>query len=682
MNQAGLWIRRLPIAFFAIFGGTALILCNPGYFWDDWVWIFQNPAQMIRVGKELGIWWGGYATNFINSLPSPSLAMRAVTLVTWVVSAAAFVYVLRRKKKLLAPEAFTLFLIYCATHVALIRFLTSVAFYNVYIAAFWVGAALFVANTSRRKAIIFSIPFFFFSFYLNSLLLLYALLFAFLFVEDLRAQGSFGPLPKMPSIATAIPVMRETVRRSLPPVLAFARRNALLIALPVIFLITKRLTTTRSPLYDSYNDISQHEVLSAIVTSFTLILPVLHDFFSYAVSHTPAPLIAGGVFIAFVLLQLLPRTQERATLRFTAMQALLGLVLFAAAAYPYIVVGKVPDLTSFYESRHIMPAIAGLDLVIIAIINGIDLLFSRWRLWRRFGRDLLVAYVLGSSVGAAFNTGTELWRDWFRQIAIMDFVRAHQSELKDVRTFVFDDKSSGTRIGDRTIWNYEYTGSLITVYGTRDRFGVSLDEYTGWPARVPLLINPYLRQRFNLPDLDFRKPHAIITVRSGVVPYKTLFVLSIVDKYLRGEEWHSDADRFTTIDMAYEQIEAEDRVAEMYAMAAQLARYKLDHGVYPAAFPAAPNGTPYLQLQGAKITPGAVHGDIPGLFPDYMARPAAMAPNPSEGAPEYLYISDGQDYKLVFANPPDLSYAKQSHPALIDKQRAGYGVWTYGAQNW
>ncbi|MFM0152676.1 hypothetical protein PQR05_19045 [Paraburkholderia sediminicola] len=640
---------------------------------------------MIRIGKELGIWWGGYATNFINSLASPSLAMRGVAFIAWAASAAAFAYVLRSRKRVLGPEAFQLFLIYCATHVSLVRFLTSVAFYNVYIAAFWIGAAVFVANSRRHKAIIFSIPFFFFSFYLNSLLLLYALLFACLLYEDLRGQVAFAPLPKVADVARTprviVPALRDIARRGLPHLLAFARQNALFIALPFVFLLTKRLTTIKSPLYDSYNEIVHHEVMSAMVTSFTLVVPVLRDFFSYAVSHTPGPLVAGGVAISFVLLQLLPRTHERPTLRFITIQVVLGLLLFAAATYPYIVVGKVPDLTSFYESRHIMPAVAGLDLLIIAIINCADLAFGGWRVWRWFGRNLLVAYVVGASVGSAFNTGSELWRDWFRQTAIMDFARDHQAELKDVRTFVIDDKSFDTRIGDRMVWNYEYTGNLITVYGTRDRFGVGVTEYTDWSPAVPLLINTFLRQRYNIANLDFRQPHAIITLHNGLVPFKTLHVLEVVNMYLHGENWRREADRFTTIDMAYEQIEAEDRVAEMYVIAEQLARYKLEHGAYPAAVPPAANGTPYHQILSNKPVPAEVHGDIPGLFPDYMARPATMQPHP-QGTPEYVYISDGQDYKLIYANPPDYAYTKQSHPALIDRQRQAYGVWTLGARAW
>ncbi|ODP31257.1 hypothetical protein [Pandoraea sp. ISTKB] len=682
MNQATLWIRRLPIALFAILGGTALILCNPGYFWDDWVWIFKDSTETIRIGKELGIWWGGYVTSFINALSSPSLAMRGIALVGWVISGAAFAYVLYRRKRLSGAEAFELFLLYCAAHVALIRFLTSVAFYNVYIASFWIGAAVFVANTDRRRAILFSIPFFFFSFYLNSLLLLYGLLFAFLLYEDRRgwlvAPGEQVVADDAWTLRWAKHRLIGFINRYRPHLLAFMLRHVLLIALPFIFMMVKRITRVQSPLYDSYNEIVRSDLLGAIAKSFTLIVPVMRDYFA---SHTPAPLIIGGTVIAFALLQLLPRLQERRSLKFIVVQFVLGMLFFAAATYPYIVVGKTPDLKSFYESRHILPAVAALVLLILSLINLIDLTFSKWRMWRFFGRNLLVAYVVGASLGAGVNVGSQLWRDFFRQTAIMDFVKAHESELKDTRTFVFYDQSAGTRIGNRMIWNYEYTGYLITVYGTRDRFGVSAAEYAGWGPGVPLLWNSYLRQRFNIADYDFKKQHAIITVNNGFARTRTVDVLDVVMKYLRGDNWRYGAEQFTTISLSYERIQAEDRIREMYEIAKQLAHYKQEHGAYPAQVPPATNGTPYQQVMGEKIMPALVHGDIPGLFPQYMARPAAMQPG-SPGAPEYLYLSDGEDYKLIYANPPDYAYAKQAHPALIDQERGAYGIWTSGARLW
>jgi len=134
--------------------------------------------------------------------------------------------------------------------------------------------------------------------------------------------------------------------------------------------------------------------------------------------------------------------------------------------------------------------------------------------------------------------------------------------------------------------------------------------------------------------------------------------------------------------MAFERVQAEERVAEIFDIVKALDAYKLDHGQYPSTAQAPQNGIPFHTLSPSKnIAPPIARGDIPGLFPRYMTRSASMAPHPS-GDPTYLYISDGLDFKLVYADPPDFAYAKQAHPALIDPVRAAYGTWTSGAKNW
>jgi hypothetical protein len=678
------WVRRAPVAFFAIFGGTALTVCNPGYFWDDWVWRFQPPDQSLRIGKELGIFWGGYLTNAINALAHPSLAMRATALVAWVIAGAAVACVLYRQRMVSRDDAFQLFLIYAATHVASIRFLTSVAMYNVYIASFWIGCAFLLASSNGRRGQRLSLPFFFFSFYLNSLIVLFLALLVLLAVRhaSVRADAAenFPRWHDLPSRFRELPAgLRTTLREARAPLRRFAAQNAALIALPFIFELVKRLTSVKSTLYGDYNNIEWHILFSSAVDSFAAIRPVLRDYFAISSRGVPPLMLVASSLICSLLLRIAPRRQCRTTLRTALVQAGLGWVLFAAACNPYLIVGKAPVLTSFYESRNILPSIAGLALVLISFANILDLVFAKIAVLRVIGRDLLLGYVLGASVGSGIVTGLDLWRDWTRQSAIMWFIRAHREPLKAVRTFVFDDAAH--RIADRKLWNYEYTGNLVAVYHSRERLGVAVDEYNSWPPRVQLIANDTLRKRFNLGDYQFDKPHAIITVRNGVIPLNNLRMLSVVYSYLRGEPWKQQLAQYMDISIAYEDVQADTRVAEIFDIAKALAAYKRDHGQYPATSAALENGVPTHVLSPTeRIGPPIVRGDIPGLFPDYMARITSMVPH-AIGEPTYFYMSDGLDFKLVYADPPDLAYAKQAHPALIDPMRPA-GTWTLGAKNW
>lgn len=682
------WVRCVPIVLVAVFGGTALILCNPGYFWDDWMWISQRPEESIRIGKELGVFWGGYLTNAINALPQPALTMRGLALLAWVMASAALAYLLYRQRKLSRHHAFEVFLLCAATHLAPVRFLTSVAMYNVYIACFWIGCALLLIPGKPSRARLWSVPFFFFSFYLNSQIALYLCLLALLAGRDLLGHISWPAsaphwrelirrpreLPRLAApLSATLPQVRARLRR-------FALENVSLIALPFAFAILKRLTAVRSNLYGDYNHIDHRLLLSAILKSFVSIRPILRDFFAIASRGVQPLVLLICTLLCFLLLRLAPRAGQRASLRTALMQLALGWAIFAAAAYPYILVGKNPDLTSFYDSRNVHPAIPGLTLVLLALTNVLDRGFARVIVLRRIGRELLLGYVLGVCVSSSFTSGLDLWRDWMRQTAIMTFIRTHELQLKTVRTFVFDD--SAYRIGDRILWNYEYSGNLHAVYGTRERFGISVDEYDKWPPKVQLLIDPLFRRRFNLDDYRIDRPHAILTVRKGLIPLNTPRVLSTVRAYLCGKAWADDLPKYVSVRMAYEFIQADQRVAEIFEIANALNAYRRDHGYYPPTSAPPQGPVPTHELAPTeRIGPPIVNGDIPGLFPKYLPRINAMKFH-GDGSPTYLYASDGLDFKLVYANPPDLAYAKQAHPALIDPMRDAYGTWTLGAMHW
>jgi hypothetical protein len=464
------------------------------------------------------------------------------------------------------------------------------------------------------------------------------------------------------------------------PLRRYALQNATLLALPLAFALLKRLTRVDSKLYGDYNDIRSHALLPSIVDAFTTIRPVLRDYFAIAAHSVPWPVLISCCLVSFLLLRVAPRKASPSSARMALVQAALGWILFAAAVYPYLIADKPPVLTSFYESRNILPALAPLALVLVALLNFAEAAFAKVPVLRNAGRDLLLAYLIGASLGCGIINGLNLWRDWIRQCAIMNFVRTHQDALERVRTFVFDDAAH--RIDDRKLWNYEYTGNLLAVYHTRERLGISVDEYATWPPKVPLIRDPSLRKRFSLNDYDFDKPHAIITVRNGVVPLTNLRVAAIVHAYLRGEAWQRTLGQYVDVSMAFERVQAEERVAELFRIVEALDAYKLDRGQYPSTGQAPENGIPFHTLSpSARIGPPIVRGDIPGLFPRYMARSASMVPHPS-GEPTYLYISDGLDFKLVYADPPDFAYAKQAHPALIDPVRTAYGTWTSGAKYW
>lgn len=75
---------------------------------------------------------------------------------------------------------------------------------------------------------------------------------------------------------------------------------------------------------------------------------------------------------------------------------------------------------------------------------------------------------------------------------------------------------------------------------------------------------------------------------------------------------------------------------------------------------------------------------IPELVPDYIDSLPRKQPYTNSNSTQYLYKSDGKDYKLISHCPKDCQKVKEVSPNLIDPRRDcwAYGFWTPGAKEW
>jgi hypothetical protein len=106
-----------------------------------------------------------------------------------------------------------------------------------------------------------------------------------------------------------------------------------------------------------------------------------------------------------------------------------------------------------------------------------------------------------------------------------------------------------------------------------------------------------------------------------------------------------------------------------------LAAYHQDYGVYPA----------HHDSDGLDTPSRAARKDwLQHLAPAYLAgfhHDPLIADNPYE---QYLYQSNGRDYKLIVHDPEDCEFTRLRHPEMIDPKRGcrAYGYWTEGAKGW
>lgn len=75
---------------------------------------------------------------------------------------------------------------------------------------------------------------------------------------------------------------------------------------------------------------------------------------------------------------------------------------------------------------------------------------------------------------------------------------------------------------------------------------------------------------------------------------------------------------------------------------------------------------------------------IAGLSPKYIRVLPRSPYNTTDGGLNYIYNSDGVNYKLIWHGPEDCVGVKKTHPELIDPMRDcyAYGYWTPNAATW
>lgn len=118
----------------------------------------------------------------------------------------------------------------------------------------------------------------------------------------------------------------------------------------------------------------------------------------------------------------------------------------------------------------------------------------------------------------------------------------------------------------------------------------------------------------------------------------------------------------------------DQRVEDLSAIRAALESYKSDNGSYPK--------TPGVSIADASNPP--VKAWIPGLAPRYMRVVPRDPRRLSIPSRQYLYISDGDNYKIIAHGAEDIGIAARQRPDMIDPRRPdyAYGFWSAGAASW
>jgi hypothetical protein len=154
-----------------------------------------------------------------------------------------------------------------------------------------------------------------------------------------------------------------------------------------------------------------------------------------------------------------------------------------------------------------------------------------------------------------------------------------------------------------------------------------------------------------------------------------------VSKYIGLTAFEGEQKKLGVPDMAPEKTPrytgyGSKRLEDLTVICKALSAYHKKHGIYPKS-----SGG----WDGFYSAWGKSGSDwISGLVPAYLSELPRDPRHTDLPEQQYLYMSNGEDYKLISHNPEDLEIVKQAHPEMTDPMRAAwaYGFWTEGGIGW
>lgn len=626
------------------------LLLNDGVYWDGWLlygyYLNDDAASLFTMFREAG----GPLTSYLHWFFwfSPLGLIATYKLAVWLAIASATILVfkiLQRTAVFSSREAlFAAMLVNCYTayrvNVELIMMPTAIAY-----ALQLFGVTLFLAAIDRSGIG--------------------------------RAALLAGVLVTLGLAALAPPFV--VLHAALVPFLVYEgwfrkpakRLNSLAIlvvaAVPILVYLGKANFAPPSGLYADYN-VAEVPTLSGAIafSSEFLRITIVEQFaeaFARLADHPILTLLiaVAAVWFAWRLQKeksVPPSASSRWAIPAVAVYAL---VLLVTAIFPYLAVDKMATLNG-WDSRHgvlmALPVVLGLVLVAKILVRMFGPL-------ARIGLATVATVLILGFVLSSWQIYT-LWQlRAIKDRSIIANIGDAPDDLLDRSSYIFVDDTS--LVFGQKYYFYEYNG-MLRVGRDRERWiANTANENTD----LPRLASQMPPARYLFDDFEPNGCSAALAVRSPFLAepgWRTVLAynyLSLIDdKALK--EWLRSQTELVWTDLS------QQRIDDLKAISTALEAYRGDNGAYPAP-------------EGESASYGSEGGDrtdwIPGLAPNYIA---ALPTDPRMVTAEnkqYIYISNGTDYKIIAHAPEDAECVRRLRPDLADPVRDAYayGFWSKGA---
>ena len=197
---------------------------------------------------------------------------------------------------------------------------------------------------------------------------------------------------------------------------------------------------------------------------------------------------------------------------------LLGAFVLYLAAFPYVVVGILPELGDWASRQQVLIPFGAS----VMLVYGVKLLNRHWG----FSFPIYLLFML-LFIHTTMTDQISLQRDWYKQLSIMENMRKSPIIINNT-SFLFRDDTRDLNFNSRIYRFYEYTGLMKEVYKNERRFGVESVTYTGSTQGNIQGYKECLTAAYNMGDFIPQEPDTLIIISRGATRLDTTDMLKLM----------------------------------------------------------------------------------------------------------------------------------------------------------
>lgn len=426
------------------------LLFTTGRFFDDLPFQAGNADLVLKILWATGRPLYGYYVNFVMGLNS-DLVPRLLAFFAYLLSALLLRATLK-STRLVDDEArfflVALFMVFPAdsTKVALMLVYYSLSYLLFFLGVWCLSRYLMGRGVLWR---IMSLTWFFLSFFVPSLLVLFALVFLLIaYVERDRLR---------------------TMRSAMMVMFGYGD----FLVLPLVFWLARALFFPPTGWYAGYYGFHM-ELISpvwwAVAIRGALVRPILSSLTPVHVAQVAA-VVGGSCLLWWIWRKSLP--EPRQNLKSEIFLFAAGVLAFFLALLPYVAIGKLPDFWD-WSGRHALLVPLGVAFILYYGLR----IFGQLTKLRRSVTLFMLCFLLCAFTSATVMAYSNYWVDWYKCLALVQQFKA-SDVMRDHSSFLFVDEAADWNAKKRKLRFYEYAGLMEMAFGDQRRFGVLAQEWSG-----------------------------------------------------------------------------------------------------------------------------------------------------------------------------------------------------------